>query len=222
MNREEQSGPPIRGRAYAHEPDLLPTRSSLLERLKNWNDNQSWEEFFDLYWRLIYSHARQAGLRDAEAQEVVQDTIIAVSRRMETFKYDRRVCSFKSWLFQIVKCRISDQFRKRRRHQSRTVPLPDDEASLPPEAITAPRSLEPDAAWELEWEQNLREAALARVRQRVDPRTYQIFDYQEIQQHSPAETASQLQTSRNQVYGATSRVRRLWEAEIKRLRERFP
>lgn len=221
MNSEEQSGPPTRGRRDAPERDPLPTRSSLLERLKNWDDRQSWQEFFDLYWRLIYAQARRANLTDAEAQEVVQETVIAVSRRMPDFKYDRKVCSFKTWLFQIVNCRIKDQFRQRQRHRSRLMPLPQDEGGLPLESIAAPRSHEPDAAWELAWEQNLREAALARVRQRVDPRLYQIFDYREIQGHSSAETASHLQTSRSLVYGATSRVRRLWQEEIRRLRERF-
>src|SRR5580658_10178103 len=53
----------------------IPTRRSLLSRLKNWNDNESWKTFFDTYWRLIYNTAVRAGLNDAEAQDVVQDTI---------------------------------------------------------------------------------------------------------------------------------------------------
>ena len=37
--------------------ELLPTRYSLLSRLQNWEDHESWRVFFDTYWRLIYSVA---------------------------------------------------------------------------------------------------------------------------------------------------------------------
>ena len=52
--------------------ELIPTRWSLICRLKDWNDQVGWREFFDTYWKLIYSVAIKAGLTDAEAQDVVQ------------------------------------------------------------------------------------------------------------------------------------------------------
>ena len=52
--------------------ELIPTRWSLLSRLKDAADAESWQEFFDIYWRLIYRAATKSGLTDAEAQEVVQ------------------------------------------------------------------------------------------------------------------------------------------------------
>ena len=77
---------------------LLPTRRSLLSRLRDWQDQTSWRDFFDTYWRLIYNVARKCGLADAEAQDVVQNTFIYLSRRMPNFRYDRQRGSFKSWL----------------------------------------------------------------------------------------------------------------------------
>jgi len=65
---------------------LLPTRQSLLTRLRDCDDHAGWREFFDLYWRVIYSVARKAGLRDAEAQEVMQNTFIYLTRRMPNFR----------------------------------------------------------------------------------------------------------------------------------------
>ncbi len=50
-----------------HPDEFLPTRKSLLSRLKNWDDSQSWREFFDTYWSLIYGVAIKGGLSDAEA-----------------------------------------------------------------------------------------------------------------------------------------------------------
>ena len=91
--------------------DLIPTRSSLLSRLKNWDDQESWKDFFNTYWRLIYEVALKAGLSDAEAQEVVQETVILVAKKMQDFKYDPAVGSFKNWLLHTTRWRINDQFR---------------------------------------------------------------------------------------------------------------
>src|SRR5262245_53197599 len=95
----------------------LPTRRTLLSRLKDWNDQASWREFFNTYWRFIYSVAIQAGLTDAEAQDVVQETVITVAKQMPGFKYDRAKGSFKNWLQKTTHWRIQDHLRKRQRHQ---------------------------------------------------------------------------------------------------------
>src|SRR5437867_7448085 len=95
--------------------ELLPTRRSLLTRLKQWDDQESWRDFFNTYWKLVYGVALKAGLSDAEAQEVVQETVISVAKQMQDFKYDPAVGSFKSWLLQLTRRRIVDQFRKRPR-----------------------------------------------------------------------------------------------------------
>src|SRR5947207_12829164 len=92
--------------------DYLPTRESLLLRLRKWDDETSWAEFFETYWRLIYSVARRAGFNDAEAQDVVQETVITVARKVPEFKYDPTIGSFKGWLLTLTHSRIQDQIRK--------------------------------------------------------------------------------------------------------------
>jgi len=84
----------------------LPTHTSLLSRLRDWQDQEGWREFFDTYWRLIYNVARRTGLSDAEAQDVVQNTFICLARRMPKFHYDRTRGSFKSWLRVVTRSRI--------------------------------------------------------------------------------------------------------------------
>ena len=95
-----------------HE-ELIPTRRTLLSRLKDWNDQQSWKEFFDTYWKLIYGVARKSGLTETESQDVVQETMVSVARQMPTFKYDPRIGSFKAWLLNLTRWRMGDQFRRR-------------------------------------------------------------------------------------------------------------
>ena len=69
--------------------NLLPTRQSLLSRLKDWDDQDSWRDFFELYWRLIFDVARKSGLSETDAQDVVQETIMAVAKQMPEFRYGR-------------------------------------------------------------------------------------------------------------------------------------
>src|ERR1041385_7606531 len=93
--------------------DLMPTRASLIARLKNWQDHSSWQDFFDTYWKLIYGIARKSGLTEPEAQDVVQETMVSVAKHMPTFKYGPAIGSFKAWLLTLTRWRIADQLRKR-------------------------------------------------------------------------------------------------------------
>src|ERR1700734_3990453 len=112
--------------------ELLPTRQSLLSRLKDWDDQESWRSFFDAYWRLIYNAAIKSGLNDAEAQDVVQATLISVMKSMPHFQYDSTKGSFKGWLLSLTKWRIADQFRKRQRAiEPRTRPPTRSDESAP-------------------------------------------------------------------------------------------
>src|SRR6266516_7814507 len=93
--------------------DFIPTRLSLLNRLKNWEDQRSWQDFFNTYWKFIYSVALKGGLTDAEAQDVVQETVVTVAKKIKDFQMDTQRGSFKAWLVHTTKWRIADQFRKR-------------------------------------------------------------------------------------------------------------
>src|SRR6266542_4778641 len=95
--------------------EFLATRQSLVERLADWNDRKRWQQFFDSYWKLIHRAARQAGLTESEAQEVVQETLITVAKKIDRLKYDPALGSFKGWLLNITRWRIADQFRKRKK-----------------------------------------------------------------------------------------------------------
>jgi RNA polymerase sigma-70 factor (ECF subfamily) len=134
--------------------DLLPTRLSLLGRLKNWEDEESWREFFNTYWKLIYGVAIRAGLNDAEAQDVVQETIITVAKQMPNFNYDPGIGSFKGWLLNITRWRINDQLRKRKRDAAPRKPT-HDATTLDTELIESvpdPVGNELDRVWDQEWE----------------------------------------------------------------------
>ncbi len=82
---------------------FAPTRRSLIARLQDAGDQDGWRSFFATYWRLIYSVARKSGLDDGEAQDLVQETVLSVSRKIAGFRYDPALGTFKNWLMLITR-----------------------------------------------------------------------------------------------------------------------
>jgi RNA polymerase sigma factor (sigma-70 family) len=196
---------------------LLATRRSLVDRLANWDDQRRWQEFFDTYWKLIYSAARQSGLTDAEAQEVVQETVITVAKNIDKLKYDPAIGSFKGWLLQITRWRIADQFREREPGNAKRPPSHDDRLTATIERVPDSRIVDLDAVWEAEWKENLFEAAIARVKKKVEPKQFQIFDCYVRKEWPAQKVAERLGVNVGQVYLARHRVGALLKKEIRAL-----
>lgn len=206
------------------EKDALPTlktRASLLERLRDWQDQASWEDFFDTYWKLIYGTARKAGLSDDEAQDAVQETMLSVSRRIPDFRYDALRGSFKAWLLRLTRWRIVDQFRKRgpaeAYHGHHGSGSGDGATTELIESIPDPATLVSNEVWEDEWGKNLAEVARARVRARVDPQNYQLFDFYVRKEWPAKKVAERFGVSTSQVYLARHRISQMLTQEIARL-----
>jgi RNA polymerase sigma-70 factor (ECF subfamily) len=193
--------------------ELLPTRRSLLERLKNWDDQESWRAFVDRYWSLIYYTALKAGLTEAEAEDAVQETVISVSKSLPGFRYEERG-SFKSWLLQVTTWRIHDQLRKRDLASTRRKPR----AATSTGTTTLERLPDPskglEATWDEEWESNLMANALEQVKKKVELEQYQMFDLYVLKQWPVSRVAKVLRVSAGTVYLAKHRIGKLLKKEI--------
>jgi RNA polymerase sigma-70 factor (ECF subfamily) len=213
--------------------ELIPTRWSLLNRLKDLEDQQSWQEFFDTYWKLIYSVARKAGLSDAEAQDVVQETVISVVKKIGEFKCDPAAGAFKTWLLNLTRWRILNQLKKR---QARPAPEAGDCLTASPphgsdddtrrtatvERVADPAGVNLEAVWNQEWEKNLAEAAMERVKRKVKAKQFQMFELYVLQEWPVREVGRMLGVSAAQVYLAKHRIGRLVKGEMRRLAKENP
>ena len=207
----------------AAEPkSFIPTRRSLLTRLKHWDDQAGWREFFDTYWRLIHAFALKAGLSQTEAQEVVQETVVSVSRKMPGFKYNPSLGSFKSWLLLITRRRVADQFRKRPREQSFPASDPEATRTSAEARVPDPASLETDTVWEMEWQKSMLETALSRVKERVSPRQFQLFELYAVKQWPVERIVRTLRVTRGQVYLSKNRIGSILKKEVERLEVQGP
>jgi len=193
--------------------DSIPTRQSLLNRLKVPDNDASWQEFFETYWSLIYGVAMRSGLSDSEAQDVVQETIICVARSMPKFEYDPRIGSFKAWLRKLTRWRVLDHLRKRNSHPT---PFANFEQDLPA-ALEIPDESDSafDANWDDEWRKAIIESAVAKTKLRVDEKQFQIFDLCALQGWPVEKVAAALNISRARVYVSKHRVGKVFEEALK-------
>jgi RNA polymerase sigma-70 factor (ECF subfamily) len=194
------------------DDDSIATRASLLDRLKDREDQASWQEFFDTYWQLIYRVAKKAGLTDAEAQDVVQETVISVSNKLPGFTYDPKVCSFKTWMLRLTRWRIIDTFRKRLPQNASNG---DGTATSPLERIPDESSLNLDALWDEEWKKSLLAGALQRIKPLLKPEHYQIFDLYALRQLPVSQVAEIMGVSAARIYLVKHRVAGLVKRAIR-------
>jgi len=204
----------------------LKTRRSLLSRIKDWDDRDGWQQFYDTYSHLIFGAALNAGLNHQEAEEVLQETVLTVAKKLRAdtgqepaFKYDPAKGSFKSFLLHTTRWKITDQFRKRgplarkpARRDTRTNRTPT-EARIP----------DPNNDFEIKFDQDYRltiqEAALERVKHSVKARQYQVYDLYVTKQWPAAKVAQVLRLTEGQVFVAKHRIIALIKKEVQRLRK---
>lgn len=197
---------------------LIPTRQTLLSRLKRWSDQESWQAFFDAYWKLIYKVCLRYGLDEQDAQDVVQETVVTVAKRISKFEYQPQRASFKTWLYEITKSRIIDHLRKQKRRQGgkeNTIHGNVDSRLL--DDHVREESCDHERIWLEEWQKNLIDQAITRVRRKVRPKQYQIYDLYVVKERQISEIIHALGVNRAQIYLAKHRVGDLIRKEIEEL-----
>lgn len=194
--------------------DGSTTSLTLLGRLRrNPGDQIAWNAFVDRYGRKVYAWCRRWGLQEADSQDVTQNVLLELARQMSGFEYQPGG-SFRSWLKTIAYRGWCDFLSARQR----TVVSITDDAVLT--QLAAPAAGD-DLLKHLdeECERELLEEAMARVRLRVQPHTWQAFLLTAVEGKSGAEVAEQLQLKVGTVWVARSKVQKMLHEEVCRLEE---
>jgi RNA polymerase sigma factor (sigma-70 family) len=205
------------------EPSSIQTRPSLLNRLKSGDDAESWQTFYRIYGKLARDFALQAGLNDTEADEVVQETAIAMARHLPEYRYDPKVCRFKTWLLNQTSWRIKDQFKKRKTVMT-SMPSGSSANDNDETARTATINRVPDATaanldmmFEAQWRKNLFDVAVERIKPKFHLKQFQVFDLVVLKEWPAAEVAHSLGVSLANVYVIRHRIASAIRKEIKHL-----
>ena len=202
-----------------HRDDWIATKATLLNRLKDLQDGASWQDFFDIYSGLIFNLAIKSGLNRVEAEDAVQETLKVVADQIPTFKYDPAIGSFKSWLYNISRWRIADQFRKRDPALGFAMHQETGTGTRLVERVADVSSESLEMIWNMELEKSLLDSAIAKVRRQIDPQKYQMFDFYVNKEWPPEKVAATFGVSTNQVYLAKHRITEMIKEEVGRLQK---
>jgi RNA polymerase sigma-70 factor (ECF subfamily) len=194
--------------------DLPTTRPSLLVRLRDARDQEAWRQFVQLYGPVVYGYGRQRGLQDADAADLTQEVLRAVSTSVGRLDYDRRRGTFRGWLFAIAHHKLCDLLDRQRRHgQGSGDPAVQEWLEEQPDPA------EDGALWEQEYERWLFRWAAERVRPRFDAATWQAFWQTAVEGRSGKVVSEALGITVAAVYLARSRVMARLREQVRQVEE---
>jgi len=174
-------------------------------------DAHSWERFVYLYGPQILAWCRSYGLQDADARDVAQDVLLQVSRQIERLEYDP-ARKFRGWLRAVVHGAWC-QWVERNRGTARAAADSGIVSVL--EQIPARDDLL--ARMDAEFDRELLELAMLRIRRRVEPRTWQAFELLALERLSGEQAAARVGMTVGTVFAARSKVQRMLREEVVRL-----
>lgn len=195
------------------EPPL--TRVTLLARIRDGRDTDAWREFVHLYGPVVYRFARNRGLQDADAADLMQDVLRSVARNAHRMEYDPKRGTFRGWLYTVTRNKIYN-FLSAQRNRPRG--SGDADANERLDATPArDDGTGPDADWEREYQRRLSARAMERVKNEFQPATWQAFWETAVEGKGAAEVGAGLNMTAGAVYVAKSRVLARLRDEVRKL-----
>ena len=193
-------------------PHDASTHGSLLARLRcQPTDQQAWQEFVQRYAPVIHAWCRHWQLQDADAQDVTQNVLGILARRMKTFDYDP-AGRFRGWLRTVTRHAWEAFAREQRRG---AVGTGDSAVQRLLHTVEAREELV--RRLEERFDRELLERALGAVRGRVEPHTWEAFRLTALEHLPATEVAARLGMKVATVYVARSKVQKMIRAEVQRL-----
>jgi RNA polymerase sigma-70 factor (ECF subfamily) len=190
----------------------LRTSATLLFRLRGpATDQQAWAELVNRYGPLVRGWCLHWRLQEADAQDVTQTVLTKLVARLREFDYDP-ARSFRAYLKTVARRTWQELVEGRRRAGAGG----GDTAHL---ELLAGVEARDDLARRLdaEYDRELLDAAVARVRARVEPHTWEAFRLTAQEGLSGADAAARLGLSLFVVFKAKSKIRKMLRDEITRL-----
>lgn len=178
------------------------TRRTLLERVRDPRDAEAWRDFFHLYAPLLESYAMAHGLSAGDAEDLRDQCLAVLVRRMPSFEYERSKGGFKRWLQKIAHDKIVDHLRRPRARRAETSEL----------ELASDRNPTPDEVWEAGWQREHLRYCLDLARAKEPERSFRAFELLALDELTVTEVCERMGMNENQVYKAKSRV-------LKRVRE---
>ena len=191
------------------------TRASLLIRLRQPGNQEAWREFASLYEPLIYRLAARKGFQHADAQDLLQDVLVAIARGIDRLEIGEDKGRFRGWLFRIARNLIVNALEKRQR-----VVLGSGDSDICERLAQEPAlSGEQQTAYILEFRRELFHWAARSIREEFQPATWSLFWRTSVEGEPIAGAACELGLSLGAAYAARCRVLARLRKKIEELEE---
>lgn len=181
---------------------MSETSASLLARLRLSPDQESWQRLVSLYTPLIRNWLARQGLPMQEADDLCQEVLTVLVRRLPSFERNPQPGSFRRWLRTIAVNCLRDFWRSGKR-KPRAAGGSDCAEML--EQLADPDS-GLSRQWDLEHDQHVTRQLLEMIRPQFAPSTWEAFTLYALEGRSPQEVAQRLGMTVNAVFIARSRV----------------
>ncbi|MGB7343990.1 MAG: sigma-70 family RNA polymerase sigma factor [Pirellulaceae bacterium] len=177
------------------------TRASLILRLSDPADDLAWAEFLQVYEPMLFRLASRWGLQEADAREIVQETLLAVAKSISKFSDDQHDGSFRRWLATITRNKLADHLARRSRQESGSGDT-DVHRWLDQQASDTSSA----SIWDWNEKRQVFAWAAENVRSQVSDPTWQAFYRTNVQGESVKQVAADLGMREGMIYVARSRV----------------
>ena len=189
--------------------NLPETRPSLLLRVRDANDADAWSEFAAIYRPVILRLARMKGMQDADAEDLAQQVLLAVSRAVERWEPDAARGKFRTWLRTVANNAILNALTRGHRDQA-----------VADESIDALLQQRPDRnapdsdLLRIEYRREIFQQAARKIRSEFSDDTWNSFWMTAVDGIDVDEAARELKRTRGSVYASRSRVMKRLKQEI--------
>ena len=181
---------------------MSETSLSLLERVQGDVADEAWQKITEVYSTLLRSWLTRFDVASTDADDLVQEVLLTLSRELRNFKHSGRPGAFRSWLRGILVNRLRDFWRSRK---YRPAAIGGSTWSEELEQL-ADESSNVSREWNLDHDRHVMARLLESVRLRFEPKTWEAFHRQMFGGQRADSVASELGMPLNSVYVARSRV----------------
>ena len=187
------------------------TRPSLLLRIRDPQDAPAWEEFSTMYRPIVKQMACNHGMQTADAEDLAQQVLWAISKAIETFEHDHRQAKFRTWLKTIARRAIINALTR-----------PDRDRAVGGDEMLSLLHQQPssNAATQtllLEYRREVFQQAALQIREEFQADTWDAFWQTAVLQQSVDDVAKRFNRSRGSIYTARSRVLKRLKQQVDEL-----
>jgi RNA polymerase sigma-70 factor, ECF subfamily len=191
---------------------MSETSASLLDRLRAAPADADWRRLVDLYTPLVHSWLRRQEVPAADADDVVQEVLAVVVRKLAGFERER-TGSFRRWLRSVTVNCLRERCRAGRRQPAGTGGTGFLQVL---DQLEDPAS-ELSRQWDREHDRHVTQRLLEHLKPRFEATTWKAFQRVALDGLPAAQAAAELGLSVNAVFIARSRVMTLLRQEGKGL-----